>query len=245
MAAAPTLPDARSVPHAVAGLTAPFSQRGAPTLVDRARWWVAPGTLIHAADYLKVRPPRGMELSGTGLAGKGPGSVQRDWVGFGMRGDLQLDFTIVPYQGGVAVRADASTIWVPTRPSWSLINDVTSVDVTVIRHALNPGMGGAPTVHRRLTGAAANRLADEINALPAAAPEGPHGCVRISVEASDLAVFHTAHDDVRISHPNVGCAENATITERGHTKSPALVSGTSVTHALLHALGLPDDYGMR
>ena len=226
----------------------PISMSTAPNQVHRTTWYTVPGDTDSVIAYLKAHPPTGLTLQGWA----GGGSTDEQEVNFVDNPSdpatyvLEVDYDAAPYEGGVALRVDAWTIWAPNRPDWSFVPaDATSVDITIVRDSLNPDrpeLGGAPTVQRTLTGDDLAQLAAAVNALPPRAPEGIHSCPAILVDARDLAVFHTPAGDIRMARNGAGCAFNATITaENGD--GDVYVNGGDFTNALLSALGLPKDYG--
>jgi len=146
LAGAPTLPGAVPAVHApTAALTAPFGYRADGNLIDRAAFWTAPGTPTDAIEYLTTNLPFGMTLSGTGSSGHtktdrmekqvvmydGPVTSPSQW--------LELQISVVRSGSGVAVRADATGVWLPTKPAAEYIGTVSTVDVTVYRPTASAG----------------------------------------------------------------------------------------------------------
>lgn len=240
---APLPAGAQRLGHGVAGIGVPFGT-ASPNDLDRARFFTAPGTAAAALAYLKTHPLDGMTLDFSGSS-SGGGTPAVESVTFVSPAKLYLSYSVAPYRGGAALRVDAQTTWVPNRPRWAFVPDsVTSADVTVIRTAFNAHPQGAPTVRRTLTGTALRRLADAVNGLPSAAPEGVHSCPAALIRSVDLVAFHTPTGDLRVSRNGGGCAFNATITSPP-SKRHAYVAGTDFTAAVLSALGLPANYGYR
>lgn len=243
LAGAPLPPGARRSKSLGAGpgLTTSTS----PNEVRRSAWWTAPGGVTGTIAYLQAHPPKGMAA---GDSGSGPNSEELSFAtpGHGNYG-IELDYYVQPHGGGVAIKIDAWTVWVPNRPAWSYVpRSFTSVDVTVVRAPLDPrgpGGKGAPTVHKTLRGSAAQRLARAFDQLAVRAPEGMHSCPPPMLRATDLVVFHTSTGDLRATAIHSGCGPNAAVTAPGHTKAPVYLDGTAFTHAVLTALVLPDGYG--
>jgi hypothetical protein len=240
---APLPPDAVRSDSPLPPLDDGFVTSASPNEVRTSRFYTAPGTVSEAFDYVKGHPPTDMSMQSYG---SGP---QEQDIEFATAPTdpasypVELDYYLVPYRSGIALRVDAWTTWAPNRPPWSLIPaDATSVDLTVVRDAYNDQPAGAPTVQRTLTGDALAKLAATLNALPARAPEGVHSCPAMLMRASELAVFHTPDGDIRVSHPMDNCSFNAIITAPP-SKDEVYVGGNDVTAAVLAALGLPADYG--
>jgi hypothetical protein len=242
LAGAPTLPGAVPAVHApAAALTAPFGYRADGNLIDRAAFWTAPGTPTDAIEYLTTNLPFGMTLSGTGSSGHtktdrmekqvvmydGPVTSPSQW--------LELQISVVRSGSGVAVRADATGVWLPTKPAAEYIGTVSSVDVTVYRPTAT---AGAPTVHRTLTGVAAQRLADAIDALPLPTPQ-TRTCLT-GRPFSDEFVFHAASRTIAAVNRVDGCGGVVTVTING-AGQPNL-SG-NIDMQVTAELGLPADYG--
>jgi hypothetical protein len=242
--AAPLPPGAVRSDSALEPVREPFSTSGAGNQVRRTAWWTAPGEVDATIAFLKAHPPTGMTLQGWGSGSAGKAEVDfADSPASPAAYPLEIDYYAAPYDRGIALRVDAWTSWAPNRPGWSFVPaDATSVDLSVVRDAYNPGLGGAPAVRRTLTGDDLTRLADALNALPPRAPEGVHSCPAILVRASEVAVFHTAHGDVRMEHKGGGCAFNATITAPPDPDE-VYVDGGDFTDLVLTALGLPRNYG--
>jgi hypothetical protein len=244
LAAVPLPPGAVSSPTELDPVKNSYVTSASPNEVRRTGWWTASGDVAAAIAYLKENPPDGMRLDGSGSSDNGEQDVEfatspQDSAGY----PVEVDYYVAPYQSGIAIRVDVWTTWAPIRPDWSFVpSDATSVDVSVVRIALNEGMGGAPTVRRTLTGDALTSLADEVNALASRAPEGVHSCPAITVQSTDGAVFHTPEGEIRVEHRNSSCAFNAVITSPQHG-GEVYVPGNDLTDALLAALGLPPNYG--
>src|SRR5262249_15497626 len=150
-------------------LALPLAAPEYSNLIDRAAFWTAPGTLAEALTFYEAHPPVGLTLTGTGTVGGQALRIFTDPHAKGSFDSPQVEITVITFGAGVAVRADAMAIWIPTKPASAYIGAVSSVDVTVVRP------GAAETVRRTLTGAAAQRLADAIDAL-SLAPSGVFSC---------------------------------------------------------------------
>lgn len=216
-----------------------------PNELDVARFFTVPGTCCIALNYVGAHLPEGMKEDSGGSSSDGTHDVES--VTYVSPDKTYLSYSVADYHGDeVVMRVDAQTTWVAGRPDWSYVPaDATSVDITIVRAALNPDhpeFGGAPTVQRTLTGEALTRLADALNALAAQPPEGVHSCPAILVDSRDLAVFHTPTGDIRMMRNGGGCSFNATITAPPNTDD-VYVNGADFTGAVLTALGLPRNYG--
>jgi hypothetical protein len=215
--------------------------------VQRTRFWTAPGTVDAAIAYLKSHPPPGLSPSGSGSAG-GPGTPTVEMLtfeagAFGTDTFKSLQYSVVAFRGGVAVRADAQVIWAPRRsPADMVRSSVTSVDVVVVRK--NPQLHqGAPTVRTTLTGAAARQLADVVNRLPRAVPTVHMSCPAMLGGEwwSDTLVFHSSGPTAEVVDNMTGCAS---ITFQIGSRKTIQLDG-NLNGPVLHALGLPAGYGGR
>jgi hypothetical protein len=106
---------------------------------------------------------------------------------------------VVPYPGGVAIRVDATAVWIPTKPASEYIGSVDSVDVTVDRG------GAAPTVLCRLSGAPARRLAAAVDALRPEPHYGPRPCPLIRNPETDTLLFRPAGHIITVVATGEGC----------------------------------------
>jgi hypothetical protein len=238
LAAAPGLPAAISVTDApTAALDAPASISADENWIDRAAFWTAPGGLEEAISYLKAHPPEGMNLSSEGRMGDERTntvdelSVSVDLPDTESSFFIELQFSVVPFGNGVAVRADAAAIWIPTKRDSEYIGAVDSVDVTVFR------MANAPTVNRTLGNPAAQKLADAIDALPVATRH-PGSCPNNRGYHDELT-FHVGPRTIEVVNKVGGCG-GVTITV-GHASQPALAG--NIDREITAALGLPATYG--
>jgi hypothetical protein len=234
LASVPTLPQAVLVDRAPsAELELPWSYPSNGALVDRAGFWTAPGTGTEAVAYYRAHPPTGMSLTGEGKTGS-PGQ-ERFEVIFGnpdvSRDTPWIQISVVAYRDGVAVRVDAMAVWIPTKLARAYIGVVDSVDITVDRRST------APTIHRTLTGAAAQRLADAVDALQPATP-GTYSCA--NDHGIDVLLFHSASAAaIRVETEAGGCGF-VTVTANGVVQL-GLVGGLDTQ--VLAELGLPWNYG--
>jgi hypothetical protein len=230
----------------LAALDEPASISGAQQ-VQRTRFWTAPGTVTTAISYLISHPPYDMRSSGSGRA-SGPGVPETQMLDFEADVFRSLQYTVVAFHGGIAIRADAQVLWAPRRsPADMVPASVTSVDVLVVRQ--NPQEHqGAPTVRRTLTNADARALADYINRLPRAIPTGYVSCPEIvgGERWLDRLVFHS---DGPSAHVLVNLAGCASATFRADHREPIQLSPTlpaavaGIDHQITTALGLPTNYG--
>jgi hypothetical protein len=246
---APVLPGAQrratapgaELRHAVAA-----SHNGNP-IVRRGDWFTAPGTMDEAIAYLRAHVPAGMRFSGTG-SGAHYGVVTSQDISYanpssGNVRDAFLNIFVAPYRGGVGVGMYATANWVPSRPPGYLIEDATSVTVTVRRGGAHPQAHAphAPSVRRTLTGPAVAELARTVNRLQ------PAYLVNISCPYGlpgfdDTLVFATPAGPVRVLANITGCA--GTELRYPGRRQLQLQAG-NLNHAVLHALGLPPKYGFR
>lgn len=239
IADAPVPPHATLVDRAPIALLDQPSSIPAAQLVRETRFWTAPGTVDSAIGFLTARAPHGMSKTGTGSAG-GPNVPDNESLEFGAGESRTLEYDVVAFRGGVAVRADAVVLWAPTRaPADRVVLPVASVDVVVRRQ--NPQLHkSAPTVRRTLTGGPAAALAKLVNGLSRQVP-GTTNCpaVMVGEQWSDELVFHDAGPVVHVLDELSGCG-GITFTVTG--RPPVYLAG-SIDAAVLRDLGLPANYG--
>jgi hypothetical protein len=201
VAASPVLPGAReSRRPPLSVLARPPVQPGSDHLIQRTRWWTAPGSTDRAIAYLRAHLPQ--RLTGPDTVGRNSDGSQ--WLTHavpdtGAYADAQLVIEVAADTGGVAMRADGQAIWLPTRPVGGYLPaDVASVDVTLDR---GPAM---PTLHRTLPGTPARRLVSLINGLPVW-PPGTYSCPNDFGER-DYLVFQASHgSSVAVTASPGGC----------------------------------------
>jgi hypothetical protein len=200
--------------------------------IRNTTWWTAPGTTDRVAGYLHEHAPDGM----SGPTSFEPGATWEAVTLTRATGDepqLELDYAIAPYRSGVAIRMDVWTTWTPKRPNWSYIRGSSvTVDAKVTRH-------DEPAVERTLTGDAVRQLADAINAMPSI-PLVFHSCPTSSAGVSNSAVFHTSDGRLTVTGGD-GCEPLSISSPEHHDVLIGL--GGDFQSALLHALGLPANYG--
>ena len=240
IATAPVLPGAaRKAEPPLAVLDQPDSIPGAQH-VQRTAFWTAPGDVAAALAYYKSHPPTDMHASGSS-SGAGPDRPSTSSLYFAADEFRSVQFTLAPFDGGVAVRADAQVLWAPSRATADMVPaPVTSVEVTVVRK--NPqAHQGAPTVQRTLTDDAARALADFVNSMSRAVRTGYVSCPAMlgGEQWSDTLVFHSGDVTTRVVDDMRGCA---TITFQTRDRKPIELAG-ALNSVVLRALGLPTNYG--
>jgi hypothetical protein len=238
LASVPVPPDAvRLSTFPPAALESPPLTPGSENLIDRFSLWRASGTLDAAIAWFEAHPPPGLPVS---VRGDGPDERYRLFQAADANFQDQPAATVavVAAGDGVAFRIDAMAIWTPSRPASAHIGLVDSVDITVVRlDVLADLRKRAPTVHRTLTGAPAQRLADAIDALPLYL-RGGFGC-QVETGSSDQLIFHTRS----------GATVEAVDSRSGCTGVELTIGGAmtrlsgSVDAQVLAALGLPANYG--
>lgn len=225
----------QELPHSTPVADPPTAHLSGPSmvpmdggLIDRAAFWTAPGTATDALAYLKAHPPTGMSSGGTGTDTGPTYSLETLMFSSGGRDEPSLNITVEAYAGGVAVRADAMGFWTPTKQPSDLIGQVYSVDITL------GTLSGAdvPMVQRTVTGEAAQRLADAIDALPLATPI-IQSCPGRSY--LDRLTFHTSGRVIQVDNRDCG---GVTI----YASHPVALAG-NVHAEIAAALGLPLGYG--
>jgi hypothetical protein len=224
----PVLPQAVELSHVPSNLPR-FSEAivRPDNLLSRTRWWSAPGDVAGAVAYLQSHVP-----SGLGLEEGGAGAPTVTYVGEtnAAYSSARLHVDVVPYEGGVAVRARSEVLWQPKAGSGRpLPADIAAVEITVRR------ANKAPTVTRALLGAEARKLATLINALPVADPNTAVCSADLGLR-DDLA-FRTSSGSVKVSVKVGACG---TVLLGGGIN---LTGADQLDAAVLEALGLPASYG--
>jgi hypothetical protein len=236
LASVPVRPDA--IPQAaspVAQLVRPPLDPGSDNLIDRFSFWRASGTVDAAIAWFETHPPSGMSV---GARGGGVFERYLFEAGSTVPGEPWVVVAVAATGDGVAIRVDAMALWTLAKPALARIGPVDSVDVTVDR--LNILMDlrlRAPTVHRTLTGAPAQRLADTIDAL-LVNPPGQVSC-EDETGASDRLIFHTRSGRVVDVVESVRACPGVRLTRDGASTQ---LTG-SVDGQVMAALGLPANYG--
>jgi hypothetical protein len=244
----PALPGASAASTSpVSALTDAPSRWGSPDVLEHERWWTAPGSVDTALEFYRTHPPDGLPASGSASVGNtrtgevGPDSLYFDSPDTVYARGVVVMISVIAKDGGVAVGAYTQGVWIPERDPATLLADVTSVDVTVQRGngTNHPPFGGAPTVHRVLSGADADRLAQVVNALPADVG-GALSCPMIRGNFDDTLVFTAANGLTRVVATVTGCSR-AGVTAPDGTKQLLAIGALDST--LMDVLGLPKNYG--
>lgn len=248
--AAPVLPHAQqraTAPTALLRRAAAPPRTTNPLIARAGHWFTAPGTMDAAIAYLTAHVPAGMTFDGTGT-GSRYGVVTSESISYTEQAvasirDAYLWIFVAPYRGGVGVGMYATAYWVPTRPPGYLIEDATSVTVTVRRGGSHPPRHSphARTVHRRLTGSVVGTLSRAVNRLQPAYLFDL-GCPFTWRKHDDTLVFATPTGSARVFDSLTSCANVALrFTDGRHL---ALDDPADLNAAVLRALGLPRNYGM-
>ncbi len=230
IALVPSIPGAQ-VAHSAPtpSLQQPFERENSANLVQSTKWWTAPGGIDAALTYLKSHVPA--SLTGTGSAS---GSDFQALVWGSTSTDAfrnpQVLIKVVQHDGGVAIRADAQAVWIPSKPAIALLpTRPGSIDVTV----------GGPMPERRqlghatLTGASAQRVTQAVNGLPVVVP-GTYNCPAATGE-QDTVRFSAAGHAYVLRVAVTGCS-SVTIIVDG--KQAAVLQG-SIDPLLRELLHLP------
>ncbi|MCW2495497.1 hypothetical protein [Jatrophihabitans sp.] len=241
LAVIPTLPNADPRGTApVASLRYASSGEGLGNEIDKAAFWVAPGSADAAVAYFKAHPPAHMRLDGY-TKQSGPGSASEESVSFAdPSSELYYAFQIVPLDGGVAVRGDVQQVWYSTKPAAEIIGTVSSVDVLIDRaNSGGNGMPKLPSVRRTLVGQPAQALASAVDAAKIAGEAAKTRFCPIDLGYTDRLAFHAGARTVTVVVEVAGC-EGMRVTADG-VKQPQLLG--SVDRQALAALHLPASYG--
>ncbi|MGI8879757.1 MAG: hypothetical protein ACR2KJ_04445 [Jatrophihabitans sp.] len=224
----PSLPGAHVAGVApTVALQHPFEQVSSDNLVQTTKWWTAPGSVDDAIDYLKSHVP--VSLSGTGSA-SGVDFQALVWgsTGTDAISNPQVLIEVVEHDGGVAIRADAQAVWIPSKPAIALLPaHPVSIEVTVV----GPLPEHQQVGHGTLTSADAARVVQSINALPVVTP-GRYSCPRDTGEHDTLRFTDAGHAylvDVAVT----GCA-GVTITVDGTKAATLQGSIDPLLRGLLH-----------
>jgi hypothetical protein len=251
---APVLPGAK--PRATAPTAelrkAVGKSRSGPAAIHRVgSFFTAPGTMDEAISYLSPRVPRGMRFDGTGTGAHYDVVTSREITyaidATGALRQVSLTIVVAPYRGGIGVATEADTYWVPSRPPGFLIDGATSVTVTVRRGVTkptdrhDPHWPYAPTVHRTLTGPVVGRLVRVVNHLQPKIPVATT-CTFGYAKFDDTLAFATPTGSVRAFATTTGCTKlTLNFADGRHVD----LDPGGLDAAVLHALGLPHNYGQR
>ncbi|HEY7225146.1 MAG TPA: hypothetical protein VH561_16355 [Micromonosporaceae bacterium] len=233
LASVPALPGATATSNApTSSLADPAQIEAGDNVVIRSAFWTAPLPQADALAFYRTHPP-----DGTTQNGSDSGPDDRQGLMFSAAGTTEstaptVEVTVVPFGAGVAVRADAMAIWIPTKPASEYLGPVISVDVTVDRAS------AAPPVTRTLTGTAAQRLAAALDALVPEPPYGPRPCP-FDPGFVDTLVFHAPGRTITAVATVYGCAGVA--MDVNGAAQPRLAG--SIDQQVLAELGLPPTYG--
>lgn len=175
------------------GLGEPFSQPASTAdLVDQHRVWAGRGDAGTVLAFLRRHLPPGGAESGSGSTtdGSAPGrphlpsisgltvSLDGRWQRPEVYSGLGLQFSVTERGSLAAVRADAQTVYLPTRTADQHVpSDVTGADLVAVTRT--SGSTSARTVRRTATSGVARRLAADLDALRPAVP-AVHGCPMIT-----------------------------------------------------------------
>ena len=201
--------------------------------VTRQRWWTVTGTTAAAvANWYDDHAPVGFHSMGVG--GEGDGKTWVSTVDFYPPSGQQLPPTGVSIEvqtldteRGVEVRATVDSVWPPARPAASFVQDVSSIDVRVVRTRLNA------TPHHRVrhftvsTPGWVLRVAKVFDSLEGY-PTFVHSCPAIMSYTSYRIVFHTATGDVTARYLTSACSFGMEVRRDGAVVHPDLAGGDLV-----------------
>ena len=200
-----------------------------------------------AIAYLRAHVPAGMKLDGTGT-GSRYGVITSESISYaiwtiGDLRDVSLNIFVAPYRGGVGVGMYATTDWVPSRPPRLSDRqpDIGYRDRPTRRGPRRSQYAHAPTVRRVLHGAVVGKLASAVNRLQPPIQTGG-SCTYTYAEFDDTLVFATPTGSVHVFATTTGCTKLTLDFNDGRHLD--LAPG-GLDAAVLHALGLPRNYGFR
>lgn len=185
----PGVPGARVANSApTPSLQEPLEREVSDNLLARTTWWVAPGGVNDAISYLKGHVPQSLTVGGSAT---GPDFQAVAWTGQATAAFAtpRVVVEVVEYAGGVAIRADAQAVWIPSKSATAVLPaHPASIGVTV----------GGPMPQRKqighgtLTDVDAARVVQSINALPVVTP-GRHNCPSDTGEHDTLRFTDSGH----------------------------------------------------
>lgn len=236
--AAPVLPGARESKAApLPALRQQTNGPAQPEVVVRSRWWTAPGTVEAALSYFDAQRQAGLTRTETdgpvtdhGVISQGLAFSAPDAVAYTQ---ARLALTVIAVDGGVAVRAEASAVWLPARTAAEHIPaSATSVDVVLTR--------GAAITRRSLSGIAVQRIADPLNRLTVY-PPGTYSCP-MSRGNSDILTFHSTDAAEIVATIAVDGCQGVSVTVNGVPQAALWSLGTKLEATLLFEFGLPASF---
>ena len=177
-------------------------------------WWTAPGTSDEAVAFFLNHPPEGLVTDGNtagvyGEVGPKVHLVEYTDPEVPSQSAPRLLVEIAPAADGVVVRADAYVPPEAARLASSYVEDVTSVEITVLKgtEVASHMTVGDPTQ--------VERLAAEFNSLRAYW-SFVHSCpVQLGDPAVRRLVFHTSTGDLIANEPPFTCSHTLRIFRAG------------------------------
>ena len=203
----------------VGALVGPAQQPMSDNLIDVANSWVVPGTLYDDLAYLKQHLPSGLTLDGarvgspvSGGTGGSQSLFYRAAAGPDDQGAELLLTAASDSAGGVDLRVDVQDVWQPIRPASDLVPATVSGATLVSRTGLTTTPPAPTTTTVHVNRAAAQHIAEMLNALPTqaggAAPGAgpPNATISITFDDDPSGVAYVAagsfYNTVTINAPN-------------------------------------------
>jgi hypothetical protein len=186
----PVLPGATEVATSPSGYLRaeyPVPMQGAPA--ETTRFWLAPGTLASAGEYLKSHLPAGV-IYVDYAPNSGAREIPSTDISFTTKdhfGSAQL--TIIRHGTGVAVSLNVNRFWVPVKPKSELIGKVVSVHVIYTDESTGKAIS---TINRVLTGTDAQKLANLVDSASPAS-DAQTGCGLILSHFGQMVFRTVAH----------------------------------------------------
>jgi hypothetical protein len=205
------------------------------------RWWTVTGTKAKVvARWYDAHAPARFRSEGVG--GEGDGTTWVNTVDFYPRtrpalspSGVSVEVQTLDTAHGVEVRAVVDSVWPPARPLASYVQDVTSIDVSIVTSHLN-----APSrdSRRSFTVASPGRVLAVARVFDALEgyPTFIHSCPAITRYTTYRIVFHTPTGEVTARYMTSVCSMGMQVRRDGAVVPPTLAGADRV----ITALGIDD-----
>ncbi len=169
-----------SAPSLGGGVLKSTSHPGTPDLIDKAGWWLAPGTAKHLLAWETAHLPHRFDTDGSSRS-SGPGvpTVLGDTFFLPAVSHVldsrELLVQVAADGKKTAIRVDAQVTWTPARPAGERVPTAAKAVTLSEDLGLNPGKAKTPKPVTITDPAKVSRLVALVNALPLTQP-GEFGC---------------------------------------------------------------------
>jgi len=205
--------------------------------VTRQRWWTVSGTSADTvAQWYDAHAPAGFQSEGVG--GQGDGRTRVATVDYYRPNAPRLTTTGVSIEmqsidtpQGVEIRAVVNSVWPPARQAASYVQDVTSIDASIVKTYLDEPSRNSRrsfTVNAPAQVLKIARVFDSLEGYPTFL----HSCPLIPSFTSYRVVFHTATGDVTAHYVTSVCSSGMAVRRDGAVVRPTLSGGARLVAAL-------------